>query len=315
MASLRSALLLASACGWLVFAGCSSSASPGMPGASQPGGSTAQSTRHGWISPDAKKSKLLYVSDYTASIILIYRQGDIGFGPIGEITAGISSPQGIAVDAAGTLYVANYGSNSVTEYLAGTTSPSVTLTSGITKPLDVNVDSKGDLYVTNNSLSTIVAFEPGSTSPDVTIDLSKPSNVTTSKKRELFATYNNGSGHVEACKSLSTTCTDLGITVELAQGLTLDKAGNMLVGDVFGQVIDIYAPGATSPFRTISVSDEQPGELAFDTKGTTLYMADPANFAIRMFDYSSGTQTGMFTYGPADELEGIALSPGQKPGK
>ena len=46
-----------------------------------------------------------------------------------------------------------------------------------------------------------------------------------------------------------------------------------------------------------------------------LYMADPANFAIRLFDYASGTELSSFTFGSADELEGVALFPGQKPGK
>ncbi len=60
--------------------------------------------------------KLLYVTDYTGSIVLIYKQGATGAGPIGEIVTGIDQPQGDAVDKSGTLYVANEGNNTVTEY-------------------------------------------------------------------------------------------------------------------------------------------------------------------------------------------------------
>ncbi len=44
------------------------------------------------------------------------------------ITSGIDSTRGAAVDANGTLYVANEDNSTVTEYPEGTTSPSVTIT-------------------------------------------------------------------------------------------------------------------------------------------------------------------------------------------
>jgi len=44
-------------------------------------------------------------------------------------------------------------------------------------------------------------------------------------------------------------------------------------------------------------------------------MCDPADFAVDLINYSTGAITSTFTYGPSDELEGLALYPGQKPGK
>ena len=46
-----------------------------------------------------------------------------------SITTGISNPLGVAIDAAGTLYVSNYPA-SITVYPAGSTSPSKTITGG-----------------------------------------------------------------------------------------------------------------------------------------------------------------------------------------
>ena len=312
----RSALVLAGA-GVLILAGCSGGATPGAAaGLSVPAGTSAQTTeRHGWIPAAAKTERLLYVSDYTSSVVLIYKQGDTGAGPIGEIAMGVSDPEGIAVDNMGTLYVTNDGNNTITEYPAGSSSPSVTLSTDISSPLDVSVDSHRNVYVTESSASMILEFKPGSTSPNVTVSLEHPS-VATNSKYDLFVTHNQGStGLVDRCKPLSTKCTDRGISVSFAQGIAIDLKGNLLVGSVFGAVIDIYAPGQTSPFRTIPVTNEQPAKLALNTNDTTLYMADPANFAVRLFDYASGNQTSSFTFGSADELEGVALFPGQKPGR
>jgi sugar lactone lactonase YvrE len=316
MLACKSTLFVLGACTALALAGCSGGASTGT-GFSTPANAVGQSgARRGWISPAAKKEKLVYVSDYTSSIVLIYKQGAISGGPIGEIVDGVASPQGIAVDASGTLYVANQGTNTVTEYPAGSTSPSVTLSTGISRPLDLSVDTNGVLYVTEGSASMILEFKPGSTSPDETFSLTHPSVATNAKNNDLYVTNNvSSTGHVLRCKPLSSKCKDLGISVGFAQGIAIDSQANLLVGDVYGQVINIYARNQTTPFRTITVTLEQPSKLAFDTKDATLYMADPANFAVRLFDYASGTQTYEFTFGSADELEGVALFPGQKPGK
>jgi hypothetical protein len=318
MSSRKSMLLMVGACSALAFAAWSGGASSATSTVPSMLGRTAAHgvARHGWLPLAAKQEKLLYVSDYTASIVLIYQQGATGSGPIGEIVDGISSPQGVATDKLGTLYVANQGTNTITEYPAGATSPSVTLSTDISRPLDVSVDSKLNVYVTEGSTSTILEFKAGSTSPTVSVTLEHPSDATNSENRDLYVTHNvSSTGYVDRCKPLSKKCKDLGITVDFAQGIALDLKGNLLVGNYFGGVIDIYAPGQTTPFRTITMTNEEPAKMTLDTKDVTLYVADPANFAVRLFDYATGTQTTSFTYGSADELEGVALFPGQKPGE
>ncbi len=307
-------LSLLGACAALVLGGCGGSTA----GTAIPSGAEVAAARHGWMSPLAKKKKekLLYVTDYTSSVVLIYQQGDTGAGPIGEIVTGVSTPEGEAVDKSGTLYVANYGNNTVTEYPKGASSPSVTLSNGISKPRDVSVDSSGILYVADGSASEILEFKPGSTSPDATVSITHPSDLTNAKNGDLYVTYNESStGRAATCKPLATTCTDLGISVGLAQGIAIDLQGNLLVGDYYGQVIDIYKPGQTAPFRQITTKLEEPAKLALDTKDKTLYQADPANFSVDIYNYKAGTQESTFTFGSGNELEGVALAPGQKPGK
>jgi serine/threonine-protein kinase len=258
--------------------------------------------------------KLLYVADYTESIVLIYRQGKTGSGPIGDIVKGISNPEGVAVDKNGMLYVANNGNNTVTEYPPGSIRPKVTLSSGISDPLGISVDSNLVLYLTEpGTAGKVLEFKPGSTSPDVTVSMPHASQPTNARNNELYVTTSS-QGRVERCKPLTTTCTDLGISVGFSQGLAIDLQGNLLVGDVYGPVIDIYHRGKTTPFRTITTTLEQPSDLKLNTTDSVLFMSDPANFAVRLFNYTAGTETSNFTFGSGDELEGIALFPGQKPG-
>ena len=139
MKSRRSTVLLAGATGLALAATVEAAAFPRAVARNVVPPTTAMSktARHGWMPPNAKSMKLLYVSDYTESQILAYQQGRESSGPIGEIVDGISTPQGIAVDSSGTLYVANQGNDTITEYPAGASEPTVTLSSGNDEPLDV----------------------------------------------------------------------------------------------------------------------------------------------------------------------------------
>jgi hypothetical protein len=303
----------------LLATGCGTG-SAGAPPLVQPGGAQQSAYRHGWISPAAKSMKLLYVSDYTSSIILIYPQGSSAGQPIGEIVDGVSTPAGIATDAQGNLYVANRGANTVTEYAPGGTSPTVTLSTGISSPSDVAVDGSGTLYVAETPLGTIQEYKKGDTSPDFTLTaMARPNGMGIDKHNDIFVAWNtpggSPAGNVDRCKALSKACKTLGLTTELASDAQVDLQGNILVGDVFAEVINIYPPGSTTPSRVIETTEEDPAQFELDTKDKTLYVADPANFAIRLYFYSTGHQYGSFTFGISDELVGLALAPGQQPGK
>ena len=65
------------------------------------------------------------------------------------ISYGVNTPDGLAVDSSGDVYVANYTANTVTEYSASGVNLN-TFSDGVTKPVSVAVDSYGDVYVCNN---------------------------------------------------------------------------------------------------------------------------------------------------------------------
>ncbi len=69
-------------------------------------------------------------------------------------------PTGLTVDAAGTVYSANVGNDTVTEYPKGQTSPSLTIPiSG--SPEYLATDSQDNLYVSEGL--AVLKFPPGST--------------------------------------------------------------------------------------------------------------------------------------------------------
>src|SRR3984957_20828232 len=100
----------------------------------------------GWMARNANpKHGWMYVARGTSSVIAIYDLAS-PFGPrlIGKITQGLTNPSGLAVDARGTLYAANYDNGNPggtgVAYAPRARSPSLTHSQGLSVPLSVNVD-------------------------------------------------------------------------------------------------------------------------------------------------------------------------------
>ena len=91
---------------------------------------------------------------------------------------GLDAPSGVALDAAGHLYVANADGNSITVYgsrATGNATPSATITGGSTglnRPVGIALDAAGRIYVANsgnNSITVYAAGASGNAAPLLTI--------------------------------------------------------------------------------------------------------------------------------------------------
>jgi hypothetical protein len=281
--------------------------------------SIAPHAHHGWLSPEVKSSAVVYVSDYSGNRIEIYPQGVTNPSPIGEITDGISAPLGNFVDDKGTLYVANSGDGTVTEYTKGSTSPSVTLSDGISGPISVAADRQGNVAVGEFAAGTILEFAAGRSSPTVTITLlTYPEGLAFDRSGHLYAAWNvnTGSalvGHLSRCERMSAVCVDRGITEGESGGLALDKHGDAILGDQSNQVVNIYSPNASSPSRTISVTAHSPYKFELNRSEKQLYIADNLHAQVLVYDYTSGLPVSTISTG-LESAWGVSLSPAAKDG-
>jgi sugar lactone lactonase YvrE len=116
----------------------------------------------------------LYVAD-APSKRSKHPNGSISVYPLGliypyqTITEGIHTPDALAVDGSGNLYVANLNGHNVTVYAPGGNVPIRTITDGVSSPRALAIGPQGNLYVANVYQSTISVYKPGTTSPSLTI--------------------------------------------------------------------------------------------------------------------------------------------------
>jgi hypothetical protein len=221
----------------------------------------------------ARSQHYLYVSSqYTSQgAVYVYSTQGQGQQPIATITAGISTPAGLAVDGSGNLYVANSGNNTVTVYAPGQTTPSATYSSGISTPLGVAVGSDGTLYVANETGSasyagSVTEYPSGSTTPSVTIEL--PSeyaiSVALDSSNGLYVSWFDASSFGIAIYKYPSEGSSGGHNLNLdlptyvfpAYAIAFDRGGNLVVpceqlDHNPPKYLAIFAPGATEPKHKI----------------------------------------------------------------
>jgi hypothetical protein len=301
----------------LLQAGCSGSGSQiALPNGPQPSGERDGRSSSAETHPQACPKARVYVADFGSNAVSIYPQHGKSPAPCGTITSGIYAPASVADDLKGTLYVANYGNENVTEYLRNADVPSVTFNVGL-RPEYIFVGADGTVYISAYPENEVLEFAAGASSVTRTISLPSPFGMVTDKKNNLYVAYNgsDGKGHVEKFKPAATTGKDLGITVGYAYDLKLTQSGDLVLGDAAAGVVDIYPPGTTTPGR--SFPTVIPFSFALNSAEKRLYVAPSIpgqGVAVSIYDFQSGAAVGAITNG-TQSPDGVAFDPPAPYGK
>nr|WP_279637705.1 hypothetical protein [Mycobacterium innocens] len=80
---------------------------------------------------------------------------------------GLNHPDGVAVDAAGTVYVTDSDNDRVLKLDPGSSTPTVLPFTRLTVRSGIAVDTAGAVYVTDHEGGKVVKLEPGSSTPTV----------------------------------------------------------------------------------------------------------------------------------------------------
>lgn len=269
----------------------------------------------GWLSPAAKQCKQkLFVSSYWLGYVSVYcaKKGRHNQAPIGEITDGISGPEGEATDAKGNLYVANTTANTVTEYARGTTKVSFTYTAGLSSPAGVAVDANRDVYVTNLGSGSVTVFPQRSNSPSLNIsEIPYPIDVALDTPGNVYVTSYTGnfsSGEIFEYPPGSTQGTRLGIATHAPGGIMLDKSADIVTADQGLPGVLVFPPGVTTPSQTFAQTMTDPVPVRFNRKENMVFIGDSIENDVEVYSYPAGMLVDTITDG-IDGPEGLALDP------
>lgn len=215
----------------------------------------------------------------------------------GSLTAGntnatgtaaqFNTPNGIAVDASGNLYIADSFNNSVRKVTttAGVTTLAGSSTLGYLDATGLNAQFYSPQAAVANANGNIYVADYGNN----IIRKISAAGVVTTLAGSGTAGYADGTGTGSAFKS--------------PRGLAIDASGNLYVADMgnnlirkitsAGVVTTIagYTAGGYVDSTGTAAAFKNPSGITIDATGTNLYIADQGNHAIRKIVISSGLVT------------------------
>jgi sugar lactone lactonase YvrE len=170
-------------------------------------------------------------------------------------------PQAVAVDSAGTVYVADVTRNAVWKLAAGSGTPTVVPLTGkcgerdipVGSPVGVAVDSGGSIYVADGSCQgRVLMLAAGSSTATVLpfTGLNQISGVAADSAGNVYVTDGalSANGRVLKLASGSNRPTTLPFAgLKMPQGVAVDSAGNLYVTDDGNKQVLKLAAGSSTP--------------------------------------------------------------------
>jgi sugar lactone lactonase YvrE len=188
-----------------------------------------------------------------------FTANQVAFLDVGSV---LSDPSGLAFDANGNLFIANFESGSVTvdpassgtifgQSVTANVAALLTAATGLDDPFGITVDANGDLFVADTSPDTVMVL-PVSTGAifgqTMTADVATPLTVASGLEGPTGVAFDSNG--------------DLFISDAFSEGVTVMPANT---GVLFGQAVTTDVPATLTATAAAGLSD--PSGLAFDTSG------------------------------------------------
>jgi len=202
----------------------------------------------------------------------------------------LDGAEGVAVDAQGSVYVADLGGDRVVKFSSsgnqlGTFGSPLHVAGELSWPVGIGLDGAGNVYVADSNNSRIQEFAPdgpfvrtwGTPGADPG-QFDRPLDVAVDSHGDLFVDdYNN-----HRVQELSPTGTVLAVwgtegsgagQFEHPKGIALDSAGNVYVADTGNRRVQKLAPDGT-PLVQWSTGDYEPVSPGVDSSGNVYVTED-----------------------------------------
>ena len=145
---------------------------------------------------------------------------------------GLSSPDAVAVDSAGDVFVADFHNNQVVKLAPASGTQTVLPFTGLKSPNGVAVDNAGDVYVTDSGNDRVVKLAAGSSTQEVLpfTGHKNPNGVAVDTAGTVYVADTRNYRVVKLAAG-SSTQTVLPYSGSTPEGVAADTAGNVYVGD------------------------------------------------------------------------------------
>ncbi len=203
----------------------------------------------------------------------------------------LKDPDGVAVDAEGTVYVTDAGGNRVLALAGGSGTLTVLPFIGLNHPRGVAVDSAGTLYVIDSGNDRVLRLPAGSGAPTTLpfIGLNHPRGVAVDNAGTLYVTDANNN-RVLRLPTGAGAATLPFMGLNHPRGVAVDSSGALYVTDANNNRVLRLPAGSSSPTAMPFTGLNHPDGVAVDAAGA-LYITDANNNRVLWLAAGAGTPT------------------------
>jgi YVTN family beta-propeller protein len=233
----------------------------------------------------------IYVANFGgASVQMFTTAGEL----TQTITAGIDTPQGIAVDANGKIYVVNDGYNDLTTYTAQGTQTTPTIT-GLNSPFGVALDTTGNIYIADPGNTNLTTYNAQGTEITPTISeagYADPAAVAVDGSGNIYIA--NGSvSTVTKYNAQGTLTQTISAGVSQDYGVAIGPGGKIYVTNADTNTVTTYDAQGNQTTPTVTTGLNEPEGVAVDAVGN-IYVANYGNSTVATYN-AAGTLVTTFT--------------------
>jgi hypothetical protein len=215
---------------------------------------------------------------------------NIAFAPGVETivpTTGLHYNVGVAVDAGGNTFIADYTAGKVVKVTPNGVQTTVPA-SGLLAPIGVAVDGAGNVYIVDLKLPNVVEVTPTGVQTTLGSGLNFPAGIALDAAGDIFiGDQNNNRVEEITASGVQTTVPTTGLSQPW--GVAVDAQGDVFVADGGNsRVVKVTPAGVQTTVPATGLS--QPYGVAVDAAGD-LYIADPLNQRLVEVPASGGPQT------------------------
>ena len=189
-------------------------------------------TLNGSVNPNGPTATLSFQLSTNASFIPIVQT---------TIVSGLGRPTGLALDAAGDLFIANADSGIIEKVLPA--GAMTNIGSGFNQPYGVAVDAYGNVFVADSGNNVVKEIWPDGSVTGIGSGFSNPNGVAVDAEGDVFVADTGNNAIKEVLPDGSVT--QVGSGFNQPYGVAVDAVGNVYVADTYHQLVKkVFPDGA-----------------------------------------------------------------------
>ena len=229
------------------------------------------------------------------------------------VSPGLNNPQGVAVDGAGNVYIADNFNNALKEWTASTQkvttllyfAPAPAGIIGSFFPSGLAVDGSGNFYIADDGVAAVEQWNASLQQPAELVGVNSPWGVAVDGSEIVYIADSSNNAIKQWSPATQQVATLLSAGLNGPVGLAVDASGTVYIADQGDSALKDWVAPMLRPYTLVSSGLNNPTGVAVDVSGN-VYIADTGDNALKEWSAATRQVTTLVSSG-LNKPTGVAV--------